>query len=401
MSRARAVLMVAFVMLVGLIGWTQLRGPQMPDTDHLVEVVADSETPSQPDYLAEDQAVMADTPATVEDGESYATVTLTFATNRNQIEPGDLSDAASALGDFNVPLWYGTAEVSIPDSHQAGQLEGQTWMVSMISAPNPEEHVILQAIEEMDRTDAIARIQDQLAVEDAVLLYVHGYNTTFEKAARRAGQLAYDLNWTGPAMFYSWPSRGQARMYTADQTMALRSERAMAQVLTDLAETDAGNIVVIAHSMGTQIFTQAYQELVETNPEAAGRITTVVLAAPDIDVGVFHDEIVPAFEAIGSTRVALYASAEDDALRASRAVNGFARIGDTSEGVAAIPGVDIIDATGAVSDFFGHTYFGDNATILSDIFGMVREGLDPPQRPTLSEVTTPSGSIWKIVLPAE
>ena len=42
--------------------------------------------------------------------------------------------------------------------------------------------------------------------------------------------------------------------------------------------------------------------------------------------------------------------------------------GDTRGGVTLVEGVDMIDATGAVSDFFGHTYYGDNSSILGDIF---------------------------------
>jgi esterase/lipase superfamily enzyme len=37
---------------------------------------------------------------------------------------------------------------------------------------------------------------------------VHGYNVSFDDAALRTAQLAYDLTFDCPAAFFSWPSKG-------------------------------------------------------------------------------------------------------------------------------------------------------------------------------------------------
>jgi len=72
------------------------------------------------------------------------------------------------------------------------------------------------------------------ARKPGVLLFVHGYNVSFEDAARRTGQLAYDLGFEGPTVFFSWPSRGSVTAYTR------RADRAVGHpdlksVLSDLA----------------------------------------------------------------------------------------------------------------------------------------------------------------------
>jgi esterase/lipase superfamily enzyme len=331
--------------------------------------------------------------------EPYSEVTLFYATNRARATSPDPAAPTSQFTDLNAALTWGTAVVSIPRNHQIGHLETQGWLMSFIADPNPDKHVILQQLTPMSRADILTMAGQAMGPSDrSILLYVHGYNTSLDKAARRAGQLTYDLDWTGPSFFFSWPSRGQVASYTIDHTMADRSERALMDMLRDLSELDADRIVVIAHSMGTQILTQAMVRLYAVDPSAAGRITTIVLAAPDIDADVFIDDIMPVFRALDSTQVTLYASSEDSALKASHTINGFTRIGDTTSGVPQIAGVDMIDATGAESDFFGHTYFGDSATIISDIFGLVHDHAAPRQRATLLGVPDPDGPTWRIKL---
>lgn len=325
----------------------------------------------------------------------YATVDLTFATNRAELPNAPLPDR---FGGDLADLVYGTATVSIPADHEPGVLESQNWFMSFIVAPNPEKHVLVQDLTVTSREQVLNILNAQAGNGNrAILAYIHGYNTSFDKAARRMGQMAYDLNWTGGAFFYSWPSQGQAKDYLVDDTAAERSVRVMKQVLTDLGSTtDADRIILIAHSMGTRVLSRALQELVAEQNPAADRITTVILAAPDIDKAVFIDDIAPRLAQMDNATVTLYASSEDTALKASQAARGFPRIGDSSGGLVLIDGIEIVDATGAESDFFGHTYFGDNARIIDDMSGLINDGLPAAQRPMLSPVPFGDGTFWRI-----
>ena len=333
------------------------------------------------------------------DSDTHVDIPLYFATNRALNPAPDDDDPASQFLNEDGDLTWGNATVSIPRNHQMGVLESQGWFGSIFFDPDPEEHVILQAMTPVDLAAVHDWVQADLATgENSILMYVHGYNTSLDKAMRRAGQLTYDLGWNGTSFLFSWPSQGGSLDYFKDSTLAERSVFAMRDTLAELATHDADRIVIIAHSMGTRVLSKGLAELTRDDPDAASRITTVILAAPDIDERVFHDQLAPRFQTLTDSHFTLYASAEDSALKVSKRANGFDRIGDTTNGVPDLPGIDVIDATGVVSDFFGHTYFGDNATILSDIFTMVHDDLPVDQRPLVHQVMQGDQPVWKIIV---
>lgn len=334
--------------------------------------------------------------------ETHRDVSIYIATNRTINPNPDPDFAASILTEEIGDLHYATATVSIPRAHQMGHLESQNWFAAKIFSPDETKHVILQNVALWDRDTVLSFLDQDLDAATSsdrggksILMYVHGFNTSFDKAARRSGQLTYDLTWDGPSVLFSWPSQGSALDYFKDSTNAQDSVPAMKQVLRDLADRDAERIIVIAHSMGTRIISNAMKEMVLENDPAVAEISMVVLAAPDINARTFTEQIAPRFRA-AQTPVTLYASSQDSALKASKRANGFRRIGDTTDGVPEVEGIDVIDATGATSDFFGHTYFGDNTSILSDIYEMVHKGAEPPLRPTLLPVPDNAPTHWRI-----
>jgi len=68
----------------------------------------------------------------------------------------------------------------------------------------------------------------------SVLLFVHGFNTTFTDVALRTAQLAHDLSFRGLPLFFSWPSAGSTRSYFQDEEMAQLSVPPFNQLLTRL-----------------------------------------------------------------------------------------------------------------------------------------------------------------------
>jgi esterase/lipase superfamily enzyme len=54
----------------------------------------------------------------------------------------------------------------------------------------------------------------------SAFIFVHGYNVTFEDAARRTAQMSYDLSFDGAPVFYSWPSQGSLGDYLKDGSCA-------------------------------------------------------------------------------------------------------------------------------------------------------------------------------------
>lgn len=164
-------------------------------------------------------------------GEEFHAVRLYFATNRGLSDP-DADHPADQFDAVLSDLKYGVAEVSIPVNHQMGHLEDQGWLESLFVAPDPRKHVILQSMDVMPADDVMAEISEIIgAGHNSTLLYIHGFNVGVDTAARRAGQLTYDLNWTGPSFFFSWPSQNSAAAYVPDLGNARASRPALEAVL--------------------------------------------------------------------------------------------------------------------------------------------------------------------------
>jgi esterase/lipase superfamily enzyme len=230
----------------------------------------------------------------------------------------------------------------------------------------------------------------------SLLLFVHGFNISFEDAARRTAQMTYDLGFDGAPLFYSWPSRAMPGSYVADETNVEWTLHDLRGLLVDIAEsTPAENIFLIAHGMGNRALARAFASIIEARPELKKKFTEIILIAPDIDADVFRRDIAPAITAAIPSAVTLYASSRDNALQLSHGLHEYPRLGDTSSGVVVLPGMDTIDATDVDSDFPGHSYFGESASVVADMFYLIREGKRPPQRFGLMPVDAPAGRFWK------
>ncbi len=77
------------------------------------------------------------------------------------------------------------------------------------------------------------------------------------------------------------------------------------------------------------------------------------------------------------------APVSDDALRASRSVNGVWRLGLGGDSLVVIKGMDTIDASRVRADALGHTLFGNQA-FLADLSALLAEGKSPAERRLLA-----------------
>ena len=309
----------------------------------------------------------------------YHVVRVYYATNRKNT--GDPSPDEHFGGDRGA-LGYGVVNVALPKSHAIGQLEAPSILRLEFTA-DPDKHVMLQSLQAMDVNAWRAEVAKH-AVElgnPGILVFVHGYNSSFSDAARRAAQLAFDLKFAGSTVLFSWPSRAATLEYTVDEQSAEWSVPDMKDVLASLA-TLAPNtpIYVIAHSMGNRVFTRGFKALLAEDPAKQAPFKQLVLAAPDIDADVFKREIAPSILGKGP-RVTLYASSNDKALAASRGVHGgYLRLGESGKDIVVLAGLDTVDASGVSTEFLGHSYFGDSGTVMSDLKYVIRRSLPPEQR---------------------
>jgi esterase/lipase superfamily enzyme len=228
------------------------------------------------------------------------------------------------------------------------------------------------------------------------MVFVHGYNVSFAETAMRTAQLAHDLNFPGLPFFFSWPSAAQVTGYLRDVETAQLSEDAFDKVLDDLSGLADTDIYLIAHSMGSRIVSQVLKSRVDRG-KAPARLSELLLAAPDINADLFRTVIAPRLQAMQGTQTTVYASSSDLALMASKAVHGYARVGETAGGVFVFPGLETIDASRATLSVraFGHSYLTDSATVLKDIQSILRQKLKARQR-GLAEAGASPNVYWSL-----
>ncbi|CAL8478980.1 alpha/beta hydrolase [Caballeronia sp. S22] len=103
-----------------------------------------------------------------------------------------------------------------------------------------------------------------------------------------------------------------------DEQAVIDSEPHLERFLREiLAKSDAEKIYLVAHSMGNRVLTRALVNIAISNPEGAGRIKRIILAAPDISTREFTQQIAPAVFKLRAP-ITLYASSNDEALRHPR-----------------------------------------------------------------------------------
>ena len=323
----------------------------------------------------------------------YAIVKTFFATDRNltgKTKPDEMFGA----GRSNIT--YGTCDVSIPRDHRMGELESPSiWRVEF--RKDPAKHVVLLSIAITAKDKFFAKVAERVrqSPRSNAFLFIHGYNVTFEDAARRTAQITYDLGFEGAPVFYSWPSQGTIPAYTVDEQNIEWAQANLRSFLEDFfTRSDAQRVYLIAHSMGNRALTRAVASLLSDKPALRTRLKEVILTAPDIDADVFKRDIAPALTAAGRP-VTLYASSEDLALVASKKVHGYPRAGDSGQGLVVVRGIETVDATSVDTSLVGHSYFAESRSVLSDMFYLIRNNQRADQRFGLRPVDAQVGHYWE------
>jgi len=332
------------------------------------------------------------TEAGLEQAPSHAVMKVWFATDRELT--GD-RHPARLFGNQRGSMRYGACEVSIPREHRMGELESPS-LLRLEFRQDPDRHVVLMSADIGDAASTFSQLKDALEAggERNALLFVHGYCVTFEDAARRTGQLAYDLGFRGAPFFYSWPSQGKLAGYIVDEANVEWTLAHLTTFLTEfLEQSGAEHVYLLAHSMGSRPLARAVAGLAASRPELAGRIREIILSAPDIDADVFRQQIVPALAKAGKP-VTLYASSEDAALQVSKHVHGYPRAGESGPGLVVSQGVETIDATGVDTGFIKHSYYAERRSALSDIYYLIHQGVRAAERFGLQPVDGRAGRYW-------
>jgi esterase/lipase superfamily enzyme len=266
-----------------------------------------------------------------------------------------------------------------------------------------------------------AQVEHRLAAAPSgkIMLYVHGFNETFDSAANTAAELCHFFGRLHVCAFFTWPASSTGNpllSYASTTESAQYSVGHLKRTIRALAQTPGvEGVQLLAHSRGAALLLNTVRELsIEAiasgrDPADALKLEQLVLMSPDIDEQVaaqkleifasdpdlmsnWRDDVLPRFL---RGRFTVYASPEDEALKLSSFLFGsILRVGQLQPGAISATmedylsqsgNVDIIVYEGKRTDLFGHSYFLSNPEVSADLIELVRNGTPPgtSRRPLL------------------
>ncbi len=243
-----------------------------------------------------------------------------------------------------------------------------------------------------------------------VVLYIPGFNNSFETSAYNLLELWTASDRTGVPILFSWPTELSSPLnYFADTQDGAFAVFHLKETIRLIAATESvSSVSVIAHSHGASIATTALRELL-IEERGAGRwladtydIDTLILAAPDIDLGVMEQRLVTEAFGAGFGQINVYINPDDDALGIAQLVFRNQRFGasllsDFSpetraalSGLSSVHFIAVEDAKGAAR----HNYFRLHPGVLADIGITLRTGAKPSdsERP----LTQKNSNFWTL-----
>jgi esterase/lipase superfamily enzyme len=190
--------------------------------------------------------------------------------------------------------------------------------------------------------------------------------------------MVHDFRSPGVSVSYAWPSAASVSSYGFDRESALFSRDGLERVLELLARSNAENLVVVGHSMGTVVVMETVRQLaIRGSDRVLDRIQAIVLIAPDIDPDLFASEV----RALAPREMPIYVSVSgrDRALRVSGLLRGqeerLGSLADTTR-IAALPGVVVLDVSDiqGSGDPLNHFAVATSPAMISFISGLDRVG---------------------------
>ncbi|SFB61672.1 Esterase/lipase superfamily enzyme [Rhizobium sp. NFR07] len=265
-------------------------------------------------------------------------VTVFVATTRSVKEQ---TSSVTYTADKSFSLTYSRFRVAVPAA-KAGKIDYSLSGFSVV------ERKPLTRSEFLEEIAARASTKGQAAMP-SIGIYVHGFNNNFPESLYRLAQMKEASGSDAVPVLFSWPSVGTVAGYGADRDSVTYSRDYLADLLLDTTNgRRRGDVVLLGHSMGAYLATEAVRQLKIARHDTALHPLQLVLAAPDIDEEVFRQQM----RTIGKLPIApvILVTKDDRALDISRLLaTDRPRLGSLSVDSAVVrrqavqEGVQIID----------------------------------------------------------
>lgn len=272
-------------------------------------------------------------------------------------------------------LSFAEVTVSVPNDRKAGIIKYPGRRVDLAT-----DFAAIRAARMNNQSDFVGRINQQLEVhaagEKRVFVFVHGYNVNFAAGVFRHAQLMKDYQVPGVAVHFSWPSANNVGLYLYDRDSAEFAREGLVQTLELVRKSNATQIVLLGHSMGGFLVMEALRTAsLRGQTDLIRSLEATILAAPDIDVDVFNQQL-DALQPMPEPFIVMVSS-KDRALQLSQRLRGGSpRIGEGADiedlQARGITVIDLSKLNGA--DRLNHSTFASSEMLQKLMTGGV---LDP------------------------
>lgn len=318
-----------------------------------------------------------------------------FGTDRGRA----VGEGTSFGVNWSEKLTLGSCDVYVPTTHKFASI-GSSWIVRKVKGlfGIEDDRLRLGATRILSARkfgESVGRELKKSKSTRTALIYVHGYNVSFEEAAIRAAQIGVDLRVEGITAFFSWPSKGALIPYASDEANIDLAEKHFVAFLERLSQSaNLQEINILAHSMGNRLLCRTIDRLVIARRSGALRVPIghIVLAAADLTAE-FFSQYAHQYKQLATRRVTNYACGRDLALWGSQLVHGIARVGFTPP-IFTHKDLDTISVSGFNLDLLGHGYFASAEALLYDISSLIRAHMEPARRQKLVAVPRGAPRYW-------
>lgn len=282
-------------------------------------------------------------------------------------------------GERGTGLLIDAVTISIPPAanRKIGEVQ---WPKKL--PPDPRKDFTTVAVQPI-QTDQQRRawLNTHAKGKHRVLLFVHGFNNTYEDSVYRFAQIVHDSGTDVVPMVFTWPSRASIFDYNYDKESTNYSRDALEEMLTRMtSDPQVSDVTVMAHSMGSWLAVEALRQMAIRHGGVNAKITNVILASPDLDVDVFGKQ----FQALGPKppHFTLFVSQDDRALSISRRISGnvdrLGQINPANEPYRSVlekAGITVLDLTKLkTGDRLNHGKFAESPEVVRLIGGRLIAG---------------------------
>ena len=291
-------------------------------------------------------------------------------------------------------LDYGSCKVTIPPNHKVGHLDSPS-LFKLEFREDPEKHVVMHRVIQADKNQFYENLNQSISQSEnqEALVFVHGYNVSFENAVKRTAQIVHDLKFDGAPICYSWASHGALANYTKDMANADATVVPLQKFLEETVKrTGSTTVHLVVHSMGNRALLQALDRIAVGSTRSSNKMFgQLVVAAPDVSANDFKNRYAPSAMELAES-VTLYASSRDRALLVSTEFHGHKRAGLAGENLVVIDGLDTIDVSEIDTSLIGHSYYGDHPELIKDLRALVELSQPASKRTWLKRIINPGSA---------